>query len=199
MRPFRRSKISKADFTRCAGTVSWRFATHSETLSAELALEAPPAAPLTVIAAVQAPSPTSSSRSTPRPASSSPASSPAVESSQYTGGSATYYYQGGAFGSCGSKHSDSDLIVALPSGAVRPPLPRPSPLLNALANLEPQYASGASCGRTVSLTVGSNSITAKVADLCPGCGANSIDLSVAAFQALGTLDQGRVGVRWGFV
>lgn len=43
------------------------------------------------------------------------------------------------------------------------------------------------------------SVTATVADTCPGCGPNGIDLSPAAFQALASLDVGRIQVTWNFI
>lgn len=44
------------------------------------------------------------------------------------------------------------------------------------------------------------SINVVVTDTCPGCGANGIDLSPGAFQALGaSLDTGRIPVSWNFV
>ena len=51
---------------------------------------------------------------------------------------------------------------------------------------------GGLCGRSVRITNTANgqSITATVADTCPGCGYGSLDLSVGAFQGLGSMDQG---------
>lgn len=59
-------------------------------------------------------------------------------------GTATYYSQNGSAGSCGTVHSDSDYIVALPSS---------------------QDPSG-NCGKSVSISSDSGSITATVADTC---------------------------------
>lgn len=55
------------------------------------------------------------------------------------------------------------------------------------------YDNGAYCGKTVIITRDSTgaSIQALVADECPTCrDAQSLDLSLGAFEALGTLDEG---------
>jgi len=72
-------------------------------------------------------------------------------------GQATFYSQGGAAGSCGNYASDSDYVVAVNAA---------------------QMNSGW-CGRTVKVTNTANgaTITAKVADTCPGCSYGSLDLS----------------------
>jgi rare lipoprotein A (peptidoglycan hydrolase) len=59
---------------------------------------------------------------------------------------------------------------------------------------------GAHCGRTVSITNTDNgrSITARVADTCPGCGYGSLDLSTGAFGAIGSYDQGVLPISWSF-
>lgn len=45
-----------------------------------------------------------------------------------------------------------------------------------------------------------NTVTATVADACPGCVSEySLDLSVATFEALGSLDTGVLPITWSFV
>ncbi|GAA5960024.1 hypothetical protein JCM8115_004502 [Rhodotorula mucilaginosa] len=94
-------------------------------------------------------------------------------------GQATFYTQGGVAGSCGTVHGDGDFIVAM----------------NA-----PQVNGGEFCGRSVSIrnTANGKSITATVADTCPGCGYGSLDLSTGAFGALGSYDQGVLPISWSF-
>ncbi|KAL8948447.1 MAG: hypothetical protein Q9222_005367 [Ikaeria aurantiellina] len=107
-------------------------------------------------------------------------------------GKATFYEQQGAAGSCGTVYSDSDKIIALsPSwqGSGYPP---------------------AYCGRKIQITNdggGQNNngkgkvVIATVADTCPGCGADDLDLSHGAFQALtgGALDPpGTFSIEWHF-
>jgi hypothetical protein len=48
------------------------------------------------------------------------------------------------------------------------------------------------CGQKVKITNKSNgkSVTATVADLCPGCSYGSLDLSTGTFKAIGDLDTG---------
>ncbi|BGP37885.1 hypothetical protein JCM10450v2_001821 [Rhodotorula kratochvilovae] len=91
-------------------------------------------------------------------------------------GRATYYFQGGAAGSCGNYASDSDYIVAVNAA---------------------QMNSGL-CGKTVKITNTANgkTITARVADTCPGCGYGSLDLSEGAFGALGSYSSGVLPIAW---
>ncbi|VDB88231.1 unnamed protein product [Peniophora sp. CBMAI 1063] len=97
-----------------------------------------------------------------------------------TGGYATYYYQYGGYGACGNINPDSAIIVALQS----------------------QRYDSSYCGQTVSLTNLNNgiSINAVIADNCPGCGgnANSLDLSVGAWTAIGRseADGSQVPISW---
>ncbi|GAA5823201.1 hypothetical protein JCM5353_005117 [Sporobolomyces roseus] len=92
-------------------------------------------------------------------------------------GRATFYDQGGAAGSCGSVHSDSDYIVAMSSSF---------------------GGYNSFCGRSVHISYGGKSINAVVADTCPGCGSGSLDLSRGAFAALGSYDQGVLPISWSF-
>ncbi|MCJ1462894.1 hypothetical protein MMC07_001498 [Pseudocyphellaria aurata] len=108
-------------------------------------------------------------------------------------GTATYYEQNNAPGSCGTVHKDSDYIAALSTywqGTSYPP---------------------AYCGRQIRITntgggqsnngVGKQ-ITVTVADTCPGCTENHLDLSHGAFQALtgGNLDPpGTFNIDWNFL
>merc|ERR1711977_770315 len=94
-------------------------------------------------------------------------------------GQATYFYQGGNPGACGNYNQDSAYIVALDYR---------------------MYSGGSHCGQQVRINSGGRSITATVADLCPSCASSgSLDLSVATFQALGSLGQGVLPISWSFV
>ncbi|GAA5974095.1 hypothetical protein JCM11641_003430 [Rhodosporidiobolus odoratus] len=102
-----------------------------------------------------------------------------------TGGLATFFYQGGAYGACGKIHADSDKIVAL-----------------AIA----RYGSGSNnapdCGRQVEIKNDATGATtiAVVADACPGCANyNSLDLSQGAFDAIADEAQGVVPISWKFI
>ncbi|GAA5981195.1 hypothetical protein JCM10908_004017 [Rhodotorula pacifica] len=94
-------------------------------------------------------------------------------------GQATFYTQGGVAGSCGTVHGDGDYIVAM--------------------NVA-QVDGGSHCGQTVHITNTATgaSISATVADTCPGCSYGSLDLSTGAFGALGSYDQGVLPISWGF-
>ncbi|KAF8823217.1 hypothetical protein HHX47_DHR10000371 [Lentinula edodes] len=105
------------------------------------------------------------------------ASTTSSSGTTYTGGYATYFYQEGVAGACGTVHSDSDLIVAVD---------------------EDMYSSDL-CGKTVVITnvASGATVTATVADECPGCATStSLDLSVAAFEALSDLSVGTFAITW---
>ncbi|KAK8135964.1 hypothetical protein PG984_003904 [Apiospora sp. TS-2023a] len=88
----------------------------------------------------------------------------------------TYYNPG--LGSCGLTNSDGDAVVAL----------SPS-----------QYADHPdACGKNIVINYGGKTAIAKVADKCPGCAPESIDVSPSIFQSLESLDAGRVQVSWSF-
>ncbi|PLW37181.1 hypothetical protein PCASD_11130 [Puccinia coronata f. sp. avenae] len=94
---------------------------------------------------------------------------------------ATYFFQEGGIGACGTANSDSTPLVALPPGL---------------------YANGAHCGKSVKIINTSNgqSVTAKVQDMCPGCpSATSLDMSTGAYDAIGSRDTGVLPIQWGFM
>ncbi|GAA6063674.1 hypothetical protein JCM10212_000410 [Sporobolomyces blumeae] len=94
-------------------------------------------------------------------------------------GQATFYTQGGVAGSCGQVNGDYSMIVAM----------------NA-----PMVDGGAHCGQWVNIknTANGKTVTAKVADTCPGCGYGSLDLSLGAFDAIGSRDTGVLPITWSF-
>ncbi|KAJ3489207.1 hypothetical protein NLI96_g2265 [Meripilus lineatus] len=91
-------------------------------------------------------------------------------------GRATWFNVG--LGACGDTNVDSDSILAL-SGSIY---------------------SASDCGKSVSITnpATGKSASGVVKDMCPGCGANDIDLSPSLFQQLGELDTGVLNVDWSF-
>ncbi|KAG6845329.1 hypothetical protein H0H87_010786 [Tephrocybe sp. NHM501043] len=102
-----------------------------------------------------------------------------------SGGFATYFYQNGVAGACGTVHKDSDFIAAMDK--------------DRYGNLN---VKSALCGKQVKITNPANkkSVTVTIADACPTCkNSNSIDLSEGAFKQIATLEQGMVGITWSFV
>ncbi|KAI1098315.1 RlpA-like double-psi beta-barrel-protein domain-containing protein-containing protein [Jackrogersella minutella] len=85
-------------------------------------------------------------------------------------GDMTYYAPG--LGSCGQTNSESDAVVAM------------SPNQNG------------NCGKQIIISYGGKTATATVADLCPGCAGDSIDVSPVVFEQLADLAAGRVQVTW---
>lgn len=95
-------------------------------------------------------------------------------------GDATYYYQMGAYGSCGSISADTDYIAAL--------------------SAKLQGTNKAQCGKCILVTgPKGNSIKVRVVDTCPECATGAIDLSTSAFGALADMGAGRISVSWDFV
>ncbi|GAA6058515.1 hypothetical protein JCM10212_006954 [Sporobolomyces blumeae] len=94
-------------------------------------------------------------------------------------GQATFYTQGGVAGSCGQVNGDYSMIVAM----------------NA-----PMVDGGSHCGQWVNIknTANGKTVTAKVADTCPGCAYGSLDLSLGAFDAIGSRDTGVLPITWSF-
>ncbi|GAA5907833.1 RlpA-like double-psi beta-barrel domain-containing protein [Sporobolomyces salmoneus] len=93
-------------------------------------------------------------------------------------GQATFYSQGGNAGSCGQVNGDYSAIVAL----------------NAV------QMNGSQCGQWVTIknTQNGKTVSAKVADTCPGCSYGSLDLSMGVFASLGDYDQGVLPITWSF-
>jgi expansin (peptidoglycan-binding protein) len=90
--------------------------------------------------------------------------------------SLTYFYQNGVAGACGTVHSDSDFVAALDSSTYGD------------TGSQSSY-----CGKTIRVTWQDKSVDVVVADACPTCAnPSSVDLSVAAFQALAPLAQGEL-------
>lgn len=119
--------------------------------------------------------------------SATPSKSPSSSgsSSVFTDGFATFFYQGGVAGACGTVHSDNDLIAAID---------------------EQRYGNSglksSLCGKQVEITNPANgkSVVVTIADDCPTCkNGDSIDLSVAAFKKIATEEEGMVKINWHFL
>ncbi|SCZ91954.1 BZ3500_MvSof-1268-A1-R1_Chr5-3g08243 [Microbotryum saponariae] len=97
-------------------------------------------------------------------------------------GTATYFEQKGIAGNCGQVNLDSSPLVALTTK---------------------MYGAGQNCGREVRIcaTDTSKCVDAVVADSCPTClDAQDLDLSVAAFKALGhSLSDGVISMVWNYI
>jgi len=109
-------------------------------------------------------------------------SSSGSSSSAVTGGFATYFYQGGNAGACGTVHSDSDYIAAID-----------------IAYYGNTGDVSSWCGKSllVENTDTGATVTVTVADVCPTCdNSASLDLSVGAFEALGSLSQGLLNIEY---
>ncbi|KAG2217766.1 hypothetical protein INT45_000386 [Circinella minor] len=90
-------------------------------------------------------------------------------------GDGTFYTVG--LGSCGQTNSDTEMVAALSSSLM---------------------SSGDSCGKQLTATSDNGSVTVKAVDTCPSCAEGDIDFSPAAFEKLGSLDEGRISIQWSF-
>ncbi|KAJ7622231.1 RlpA-like double-psi beta-barrel-protein domain-containing protein-containing protein [Roridomyces roridus] len=93
-------------------------------------------------------------------------------------GIATYYDPNGGFGACGNVLTNDMFVAALNPG---------------------DYASGAHCGRTISVQYQGRTVNAVVQDLCPGCqGDHGIDLTEPAMSTIDSnyIFDGHIAVTW---
>ncbi|TFL07479.1 hypothetical protein BDV98DRAFT_587968 [Pterulicium gracile] len=158
----------------------------SSTAPARTSSAAPPPAPTSAEEPTTSSKPpattTPESSSTPKPTE-APSSGDDGEEN-FSGGQATFYDQNGNAGACGNFRKDSDLIVAMDYrfyGAL---------------NKKSEF-----CGRKVVITNTDNgkTVTATVEDACPTCkNKTSLDLSRAAFNAIGAEEKGVLPIKWHF-
>ena len=80
-------------------------------------------------------------------------------------------------GACGKRNTVNDYIVALSSDV---------------------YKGGKHCFGGVKVCYGGKCVSAKVADLCPGCHRTSLDMSPSLFKALADPDLGVIDISWSF-
>jgi expansin (peptidoglycan-binding protein) len=69
-------------------------------------------------------------------------------------------------------------------------------LIAALNGVEYQKAD---CRLCVSVTGPMGTVVVRIVDLCPGCGAGDLDLSMTAFSRIAPLSAGRVPITWHYV
>ncbi|OJH38916.1 RlpA-like double-psi beta-barrel domain-containing protein [Cystobacter ferrugineus] len=95
------------------------------------------------------------------------------------------YYNAAGYGACGTQiNGAKELFAAVPSRYWTASNPNKDPL----------------CKQLVLVTYDGKSIKVPVKDKCPGCSANTLDLSQPAFQQLGNLDLGILkGASWSIV
>lgn len=101
-----------------------------------------------------------------------------------SGGEVTYYSTG--MGACGWTNQDSDYIVALPVG-----------VWNRIGGTVSN--GNIVCGKKLKVSNGQKAIEVEITDQCPSCADNHLDLSPAAFKALGDESKGVLPVTWGWV
>jgi hypothetical protein len=175
------STFSPATSATEAETTSSSVPTTSEFTPAPSSTEeaAPTSTEAAPTTSTEQPAPTTSSSEQAAPTT----GSTDAASQTFTGGHATFFYQNGVAGACGTVHSDSDKIVALDQSKY-----------GDSGNASPY------CGKTVSITGLGKTMTATVADDCPTCdNANSLDMSVGLFTEFASEDVGEFDITWSFV
>ncbi|KAG0377176.1 MAG: RlpA-like double-psi beta-barrel-protein domain-containing protein-containing protein [Linnemannia gamsii] len=102
-----------------------------------------------------------------------------IVSAQGTGFSGKGTWFTDTTGSCGTPFDTNDMIVAMN---------------------EAQMGGTSMCGKSVRITSGGKSVTARVTDTCPSqyCNPGSLDLSQAVFQQLAPLATGVISISWEF-
>jgi len=151
---------------------------YSAPVSAAAAVAVAPASSSAAAAPSSAAAPASSAAA---PAASSAA--PSTGGSTHTGGFATYFYQNGNPGACGNWNSDSGLGVAIDGNGF----------------WQNYGVQSDHCGKWVNIknTKNGKTVKAQIWDVCPTCvNDNSLDLSVGAFNAIATPDEGMVPIEW---
>ncbi|KAG0283393.1 hypothetical protein BGZ96_012234 [Linnemannia gamsii] len=104
-----------------------------------------------------------------------------IEASSSTGGGfsgkGTWFTD--TTGSCEVPFDTNDMIVAMNAA---------------------QMGGTSQCGKSVKISYGGKTTTAKVVDTCPSqfCSSGSLDLSQAAFKELAPLDVGVINIKWEF-
>ncbi|XP_014551346.1 hypothetical protein COCVIDRAFT_113109 [Bipolaris victoriae FI3] len=159
---------------------------------------APAPQPEEVYTPAPAPTPTPTPTPSPSPAPApapAPAKYPTTESSS-SGGEVhqnvdiTVYDNTGAAGACGEPLTDDMMVVAIAKGA-----------WNAKGGSTYDVMTGASsnpwCGAKINIEYEGKKCEATIMDLCPGCeGLYDIDLSRAAWKALGITETTRLKANW---
>ncbi|KAI0054136.1 hypothetical protein FA95DRAFT_1530154 [Auriscalpium vulgare] len=157
--------------------------------SATSTVVAAPTKPAATSSAAPAPhttaKPTTTSKSAAPKATTTAAAGGSGSGQTFTGGVATFFFQGGVAGACGTVHKDTDFVAAID---------------------QTRYGNSgdksALCGRQVAITnkKNGNSVTVTIADDCPTCiNENSIDLSESAFKQIATEEEGEVPIEWHFL
>lgn len=151
-----------------------------------------PAAPTTE--AAYTPAPVSSAAPATTTAAAAPATQQASSSSESTGESftgvdLTINPLTGALGACGEPMYATDMYVALAAPAWGA----------STYDTMTGKATNKWCGQKIRIEYGGKSVDAKIMDMCPGCAGHDIDLSDAAWAAIGMTEWTRVQGSWSMI
>lgn len=153
-----------------------------------------PAAPTTTEAAYT-PAPVTSAAA---PAATTTAAAPVTQEASsssestgenFTGVDLTINPLTGALGACGEPMQATDMYVALAAPAWGA----------STYDTMTGKATNKWCGQKIRIEYGGKSVDAKIMDMCPGCAGHDIDLSDAAWAAIGMTEYTRVQGSWSMV
>lgn len=100
-------------------------------------------------------------------------------------GKATYAYIQDGITACGTRHNDSEYVVAINRVQFDPYTPNNNPNRNSL------------CDRKIEIFGPNGLIEAKIVDRCSSCAYGDLSLSPAVFQVIaGNLSIGAVPIKW---
>jgi len=140
-------------------------------------------APVETPTPVGSPAPPAYTPPAPAPPKPTQPSGGAPSGQTYTG-DVTYYTPG--LGSCGVTNSDSDPIVALAEN-----------MMSAMTPASGNPNENPLCGKSITISYGGKTATAKIMDTCPGCANGGLDLTPSLFEVFAPLGEGRLtGMKW---
>lgn len=114
-------------------------------------------------------------------------SAPATTSGeQYSNVDITIYDNNGGFGACGTELHDTDLIAAIAQPAWGA----------STYDVMTGAATNVWCGQKAKVDYNGKSVIVTILDMCPGCVGNDLDLSLAAWTALGLTEKTRLKASW---
>jgi hypothetical protein len=139
-------------------------------------------APVVPTTTEAAPAPVSSAAA---PVYSAPASGGTSTGETYSG-DVTIYDNTGGFGACGKALYDTDMVVALSKDAWGA----------STYDVMTGEATNPWCGQKIKIQANGKEVVATIMDMCPGCKGDDIDLSVAAWSAIGMVEKTRITGTW---
>lgn len=163
----------------------------AEAVESSSAAPAPAAPTTTEAASSAAPTSAAPATTTAAAASAAQASSSSSDSTgeSFTGVDLTINPLTGALGACGEPMHATDMYVAIAESAWGA----------STYNTMTGAATNKWCGQKIRIEYNGKSVDAKIMDMCPGCAGHDLDLSDAAWAAIGMTEWTRVQGSWSII